>query len=417
MPRPCQRRRESAAAQRRSNPNPKPSRRPPPPRPKARQKAIHNAVRQARASSRGNGRGGGRGGNSSRNQRSGTGNEANQDDFASFASNGNNFPVLHGVGSRHDPITLDEYGGFNVDSMEDGELTDSGSDDDDSNDLDTHDAGALTINVQVHQGHGPRPGDAVAMFSMAEALRIYNALSQAGFPLHRTPVARYGVEANDNAPEAASSSQQPAVGLSQYSRVAFKSDAMVGPEYTTAGAQSSSSSYVSSAMSRQPSASTATSAASAAHPGTSHAARDYVFDWGFHSGKPFAAVPETYLRSIAGNPSLLDKHPGVKEAFDFHRPDMRNTVPTQRQRLRRDAAPVQAPSRGRLQGTRGRPNTSWTTFTFPAGAHQDKKLNEVPENYLRTLEGMAHVVDKWAGLREALLDYNAKTGRKSKITS
>jgi hypothetical protein len=422
MPRPCQRRRESAAAQRKSNPNnPKPSQRPAPGRPKARQKAIHNAVRQSRANSRGNGRGGGRGGSrgghASRNQQSATRDEANQD-FISFASNGNNFNVLHAAGSRHDPITLDDHDGSNPDSMEDGELADSGSDEDDSEDMDMHDdTGALTINVQVDQGHRKRPGGAVVMFPMMQAIAIYKEFSQSGFPLRMSTVARYGVKGYDNAPEATASSQQTAVGLSQYSRVAFKSDTIVGPEHTPADAQSSGSSYISPAMSRQPSASTATSGGSAAQPGTGNPARDYVFDWGAHAGTPFMAVPENYLRTIAGNPTLLDKHPGVKEAFDFHRPNMRRTAPTARQLERRDRAPVQAPARGRLQGTRGKPNTSWTTFTFPSGCHANKKLNEVPENYLRTIEGMPQVVNKWIGLREALLDHSAKTGRKSKVAS
>jgi len=42
----------------------------------------------------------------------------------------------------------------------------------------------------------------------------------------------------------------------------------------------------------------------------------------------------------------------------------------------------------------------------------DKKLNEVPANYLKTLEGMEHVMNRWTGLREALDDYYAKTGGK-----
>jgi hypothetical protein len=39
----------------------------------------------------------------------------------------------------------------------------------------------------------------------------------------------------------------------------------------------------------------------------------------------------------------------------------------------------------------------------------------VPENYLRTIEGMDHVMNKWEGLREALLDFNRKTGRQGRV--
>ena len=137
MPRPCQRRRESAAAQRKSKPS-KPSG-PPPIQHKKRQKAIHNANRRAR----GGGRGGGRGGQPARLLRSNSTVEANHD-FISFGANGNNFNVLHGAGSRHDPIALE-----GDDSMDDGEITDGGSDYDDSEDSEVHDNGALTINVEV----------------------------------------------------------------------------------------------------------------------------------------------------------------------------------------------------------------------------------------------------------------------------
>ncbi|OAL05453.1 hypothetical protein IQ06DRAFT_68900 [Phaeosphaeriaceae sp. SRC1lsM3a] len=410
MPRPCQRRRESAAAQRKSKPsNPKPSG-PPPIRHKARQKAIHNA-RRGRGNSRGNGRGGGHGGQPSRNQRSDNGFVGNED-FISFGSGGNNFQVLNRAGSRGNPIALDED-----DILEDGELMDSDfdsnsdSDVDDSDDADFHNAGALTINVEVDQGRRGKAQRPVVMFPMVRALAIYKSLSGSGFPLLHTTRARYGMPEVDAEPEVETVQivdLMPKVILDvpQYSRVSFKSDTVVGAE--TASPNSSYISPSSSAMSRQQSASTATS-------GVSNAARDYVFDWGAHAGKRFDEVPENYLRTIAGTPFVLDKHPGVKEAFDFHRPNMRRKVPTERQQATQNGAPVQAPSRGRHQGTRGKASKSWTTYTFPTGAHANKKLNEVPENYLKTIEGMAHVINKWAGLKEALLDYNARTGRQSKL--
>ncbi|KAH7384211.1 hypothetical protein DE146DRAFT_218001 [Phaeosphaeria sp. MPI-PUGE-AT-0046c] len=417
MPRPCQRRRESAAAQRKSKPNnPKPSG-PPPIRHKARQKAIHNA-RRGRGNSRGNGRGGGRGGQPSRNQRSDNGFEGNGDFISLYSGpGGSSFHVLNRGGSRSNPIALDED-----DILEDGELMDSDldsnsdSDMDDSEDADSRNAGALTINVEVGQGARGRIQRPVVMFPMMQALAIYKTLSSVGFPLLKTDRARYGMPEVDIVPEgkavqAINMMPKVILGLPQYSRVAFKSNTIIGDLHTTSENHSTNSSHVSpssAAMSRQQSASTATS-------GASNAARDYVFNWGAHAGKRFDEVPENYLRTIAGTPFVLDKHPGVKEAFDFHRPNMRRKVPTERQQATRDGAPVQAPSRGRHQGTRGKPSKSWTTYTFPTGAHANKKLNEVPENYLKTIEGMAHVIDKWAGLKEALLDYNARTGRQSKL--
>lgn len=420
MPRPCQRRRESssAAAQRKSKPNnPKPSG-PPPIRHKARQKAIHNA-RRGRGNTRGNGRGGGCGGQPSRNQRSDNGFEGNED-FISLSSGpgGSNFHVLNRAGTRGNPIALEED-----DLLEDGELMDSDmdsnsdSDMDDSENADVHNGGALTINVEVEQGRTGRFQRPVVMFPMMQALAIYKTLSNTGFPLLKTNRPRYGKPDVDIVPEVEPAqiiNMMPKVVLElpQYSRVSFKSDTIVGDSHTTTVPPTSSShvSPTSTNMSRQQSASTATSSAS-------NAARDYVFDWGAHAGKRFDEVPENYLRTIAGTPFVLDKHPGVKEAFDFHRPNMRRVAPTDRQKAVRDGAPVQAPSRGRHQGTRGKANKSWTTYTFPTGAHVNKKLNEVPENYLKTIEGMAHVIDKWAGLKDALLDYNAKTGRQSKLRS
>ncbi|KAH7083803.1 hypothetical protein FB567DRAFT_499298 [Paraphoma chrysanthemicola] len=359
MGRPCQRRRESAAAQRKSKPNTKPAG-PPPIRHKARQKAIHNARHDR-------GRGG-RGGRPSRNQRSGNELEANAD-FISFASTGNNFNVLNSAGSRQHPIALDED-----DSLEDGQITDEGSDDDSGSDSDMEDAGALTINVQVQQGNRGRAGRATAMYSLSEAMVVYRELHAAGFPLTRTMNAkRYGREEEEIHRRIEAS--QPV-----------------------------------------PSTSTATSRASTSRPQGQDTARDYIFDWGAHTGKPFKDVPENYLRTIAGNPILLDKHRGIKEAFDFHRPGMRRTGPPQRQQAAAKHLPVQAPTRQtRQQGSRGPPKVSWTNFKLPSGAHVGKKLNEVPENYLRTIEGMDHVMNKWVGLKDALHDFNTRTGRQGKV--
>ncbi|KAH7067437.1 hypothetical protein BKA63DRAFT_117963 [Paraphoma chrysanthemicola] len=412
MGRPCQRRRESAAAQRKSKPNPKPSG-PPPIRHKARQKAIHNARHD-----RGRGGRGGRGGRPSRNQRSGNELEANAD-FISFASTGNNFNVLNSAGSRQHPIALDED-----DSLEDGQITDEGSDGDSGSDSDMEDAGALTINVQVQQGNRGRAGRATAMYSLSEAMVVYRELHAAGFPLTKTMTARrYGREEEKISRRIEAS--QPVVvqtpteaALPQYSRVSFQADAVIETRVIEPhrSNQSSHTSVKSAPTSRQPSTSTATSRASTSRPQGQDTARDYIFDWGAHTGKPFKDAPENYLRTIAGNPLLLDKHPGIKEAFDFHRPGMRRTGPTQRQQAASKHLPVQAPTRQtRQQGSRGPPKVSWTNFKLPSGAHVGKKLHEVPENYLRTIEGMDHVMNKWVGLKDALHDYNTRTGRQGKV--
>lgn len=322
--------------------------------------------------------------------------------------------MLHGAGSRHDPIALE-----GDDSMDDGEITDSGSDYDDSEGSAVYDNGALTINVEVNRvSKGKKsPKNAAVMFPMMQAIAIYKELSMSGFPLQRSTMARYG---RDGALGTEALQQDAPAALSQYPRVEIKSETVMTSERTAMVALSSSSSHVSpasAAMSRQQSTSTATSSAPAATRKDPNAARDYVFDFGAHNGVPFTEAPENYLRTLAGNPFLLEKHPGVIEAFDYHRPNMRRKVPTQKQLASHGQAPVQAASRGRVQGTRGGGTKSWTTFTFPSGAHTNKKLNEVPENYLRTIEGMAHVMNKWAGLKEALLDYNAKTGRQAKVAA
>ncbi|KAF2825734.1 hypothetical protein CC86DRAFT_406997 [Ophiobolus disseminans] len=365
MPRPCQIRRETTAAKKRSRPNPKPAG-PPPIRHKARQKAVHNAARRGR----------GRGGGHSRNQRSGDGIAANQD-FISFGSTGNNFNVLNGAGSRHDPIALDEG-----DSFEDGEITDSNSDSGDDSDM--KELGALTINVEAQPVRGARPPRPTVMFPMKEALTIYRRLQKAGFPLVRPTRVRYG----------------------PHDTVA------VDRSYATS---SSNISPVSTDMSRQPSTSTA---ASGSTMGARERimGRDYIFDFGVHNGRPFADVPDAYLRTLAGQPTLVDKHPGLKEAFDYYRPGMRLTAPTKRQYAISSLEALQAPSRGtRNQGTRGAARVPshkpWTDYRFPRGAHMGAKLNEVSDNYLRTLEGMDSVMENWIGLREALQDYYAKTGR------
>jgi hypothetical protein len=260
MPRPCQKRRESTSANRRSRPNPKPSG-PPPIRHKKKQKAIHNARR-----------GRGRGGGPSRNQRSGDGIAANQD-YISFGSTPNNFSVLNGAGSRHDPIDIDE------DSFEDGQITDSDSDSDgEDSDSDMEDAGAMTINVQVEQGQRIRARRAEVMFPMGQAVAIYKRLHLSGFPLFRPGGVRFGSAQATQMLSMPTRGPQANAAPSQYSGLAFTSDTVGSNTHSRFDEPYSNSSSnispASASTSRQPSTSTATS--------TSTTGRDYVFDWGIH---------------------------------------------------------------------------------------------------------------------------------------
>jgi hypothetical protein len=431
MARPHSRRREAVAAQqRRSNPNPKPAG-PPPIRHKARQKAIHNARH-------------GRGGKPSRNQRSGNGNgNGAEEDYISLSSTGNNFNVLNGRGSRSNPIALDEE-----DSFEDGELmSDSGSDEEEVDDLDMYDAEDMMINVQVPMPsvYKGKAGRAEVMFPVFEAVRIYTRLYEAGFPLIRRRVDRYGLYEEDLVPSISHTRQPYHHGASQHPRAPLESNMVVDRRNTyhdNPSTQSSShASHASSAASRQPSASTSTSHASAGAQDSRNSARNYTFDWGAHKGAHFTQVSENYLRTIGGNPDTVDRHPGLKEAFDYHRPGMRRTVSTpqqqqQQQQTRQKQTSVQIPTqqparenapesarqpareptrpplrdvpRGPRRDGQNKPRANWRDFTFPKGAHMGKRLDQVPENYLRTLEGMRHVMRTWTGLEVALQDYQAR---------
>jgi hypothetical protein len=361
MSRQSQRRREATIAQRNSRPNPKPSG-PPPIRHKARQKAINNA-RHDRRGRRG-------GGQPSRNRRSGDSNgHAEEQDFISFASSGNNFGVLHRSGSWQNPIALD-----GDDSLEDGEMMSE-------DDLHMSDSGDMVINVQVDRGHREQLPRATVMFTLVQAVAVYKRLRDAGFPLVRSTVARYGMEEEEVTPHIESRSQTHAPAL-QYSRVSFKPDAAVGTKPAPVNQPAStSSSRVSSLPSRPPSSSTATSRAStqATKPSTQpctqastqprtqassqasnsredhNPARDYVFNWGAQRGKHFRDVPESYLRSIGKSSSVMNCHSGLTEAFDYHKPGLRDTIAAQKAEYKArepEQAAVRASLRERIQPSR-----------------------------------------------------------------
>ncbi|KAH7371021.1 hypothetical protein BKA66DRAFT_444425 [Pyrenochaeta sp. MPI-SDFR-AT-0127] len=365
MPRPCQKRRASAAAQRK----PKPAG-PPPIRHKARQKAIHNARR-------GRGRGNLSGGRPSRNQQSG---HEMEQDFISFASNGNNFHRSNGIGSQYDPIALDDTGDS---ELEEGELiTDDGSDSDDTDDLDMYDAEDMMINVQMDQpltGKG-KIRRAEVMFTVQDAVVIYKALWQAGFPLLSTGMEKYGLQEENTPTESAS--------------------------------------YISFASSSTSVVPNAESTTKATRPAGANTAGDYVFNWGKHSGVHFLDVPESYLRTIGGQLDIYEvKHPGLREAFEFHRPGQGRTGAPQQPPMQTKPQPPQTRQLvpKQRQTTRSNTRPPSETYIFKTGAHKGRKLNEVPENYLRTIEGMKNVVNNWPGLKEALQDFNEKTGRRGRV--
>lgn len=368
-------------------------------------------------------------------------------DFISFSERGNNFHVLNGRGNanrtarggRFDPITFDDTDDSGDGELEDGELiTDNGSEEETSEDLDMRD---MMINVQVDQTHNhngkgsdsARPRRPEVMFPIIEAISIYRTLYDAGFPLSKARLDRYGID--DGIVLGAQTqtlirNDDNSDTFAQYEAITLKTgitgDAALGLRFEG-----------------------------------ENAARDYVFNFGIHKGSGFNAVPESYLKTIGGNPFLLDQHPGIKEAFDFHRPGMRRTEPTQAQVAAQEKAKkVMEEKAASGPKTRSKSKTTffdittsgsssrttpapippkaptstpsvaasapkvptgpksskkkktWEDFTFPANsAHAKKRLDQVDENYLKTLEGMAHVMRKWPGLKEALRDYNEKTGR------
>lgn len=403
MPRPCQKRRTSAAANR----NPKPAG-PPPIRHKARQKAIHNARR-----GRGGARGNMNGGRPSRHQQSGHDMEQDFISFSSGGTAGNNFQALNGAGNEYQP-----FGDVPGSGMEEGELmTDDGTDSDEMEELDTDEAGDMMINVDVN---GPgmakgAPGKPVVMFSVDAALAIYRELWRARFPLSESRIERYGV------PDGYSSSDS----MSHLAVV----------------------DTVGSATRNVPNGDRV----------ANHAGRDYVFDWGKYSGTPFLEVPETYLRTIGGQLDIYEgKHRGLREAYDYHRPGQARAAaphkpgnqsqpkpfprtappprvapasqtgqpsragqPSRTGQPSQTAPPPRAPRAPRAaapprQGNQASSRVVSNGFVFKKGAHKGKSLHEVPENYIRTLEGMSDVVEKWPGFKAALHEFNEKTGRKSR---
>ncbi|RYN64958.1 hypothetical protein AA0117_g12327 [Alternaria alternata] len=381
MSRPCQQRRSSAAANRKSRGSK--STGPPPIRHKARQKAIHNARHGrgggrggARGGARGRGRGGQAGGRGGRFAQKNGRNDSEQD-FIPLSSGGNNFEALYRSSRRDDDFDLEVDG----DSSDSEELLDE----------DMYDAQDIAINVQApppttSRGRQPR---AQIMFTEAAAVAVYDQIYLRNFPLTTTTT-----------------------------RVRY----LLYQEDTSAD----SSAYISfapSPLSRRSSISSATSDGSMNEPPTPeyNPARDYVWTFGAHSGKRFTDVPDNYVKTIGGQLyKYMDKHAGLLEAFEYHRPGQARLKPPQA-----DQPQIQ-PQRTQAQSSRPQPQpqsqpsqsqapSASDTWRFKKGIHEGKRLHDVPENYIRTLENNPLVRNAWPGFKQAIEDFNAKTGRRGRV--
>ncbi|CAI9636765.1 unnamed protein product [Alternaria burnsii] len=379
MSRPCQQRRSSAAANRKSRGS-KPTG-PPPIRHKARQKAIHNA-RHGRGGGRGGARGRGRGGQAgSRGGRFAQKNGRNdsEQDFIPLSSGGNNFEALYRSSRRDDDFDLEVHG----DSSDSDELLDE----------DMYDAQDIAINVQappptMSRGRQPR---AQIMFTEAAAVAVYHHIYLRNFPLTTTTT-----------------------------RVRY----LLYQEDTSAD----SSAYISfapSPLSRRSSISSATSHGSINEPPTPeyNPARDYVWTFGAHSGKRFADVPDNYVKTIGGQLyKYIDKHAGLLEAFEYHRPGQARLKPPQAdqpqiqpQRTQPQSSRPQPQPQPQSQPSQSQAPSASDTWRFKKGIHQGKRLHDVPENYIRTLENNPLVRNAWPGFKQAIEDFNAKTGRRGRV--
>lgn len=419
MPRPCQKRRARVAAQKGAIAKPAP----PPPLPKSKAPARG---KPGRGRGRGHGgRGGNVGGRPTRGQRSqsgpgdirnystrGQGSQDGAEEFRSFVEaqrSGNQFGALNNNtragGSSFDPIALDDSDDGS--DLEKGELTDEGSDMDDSmSELDTDEsADDMMINLGEVRTQQGRPKRAEVMFTALEAVTIYHTMHQAGFPLAARKMGRFDARGEIMEVEI-DDVYTSNYHLAQNTHITFSAE-MNGqaPSRTVGDHSTRSSTYVSDFPRGQQPAANKPPNARPRLPDHDFV-KDYVFDWGRYKGSHISDVPESYLRTIGGQSFVFDgRHPGLQEAFDYNRSQVRQTAinsypPAQ--------APVQAPRRARGGAS------PYQKYRFPKGAHAGKRLDQVGENYIRTIEGMSTVVNSWPGLKEALADFNEKTGRQGK---
>lgn len=291
----------------------------------------------------------------------------------------------NGSGSSKDPILLQDS------DYEDGEGdtddSDVDSDDIDVEDSDMYEAEDMMINVDVSQPSrsrvrvstaGVRLPRAEVMFTVPRALTIYKSIRASGFPLPTLTAVRYGVQE----------------GVSPDS-VSYLSLAPSLP---------SGLSSLSSAMSHD------------LHVDVKEPlGRDYVFDFGKYSGLRFEEAPENYLRTIGGQLDVYEsRHPGLKEAFDYYRPGQARLAPPKKQPSKKQPqGQPQSQTRPLLPVAPKRKGTETLsdTWKFRKGPHKGKKLFDVPENYIRTVEKIPAVVENWPGFKAALQDFNRRTGR------
>lgn len=419
MPRPCQKRRARVAAQKGAVTKPTA-----PQKPKS---ATPSRGQPGRGRGRGRGgRGGNLGGRPTRSQSSqnargdikscnprGRNTQDGAEEFRSFVEaqrSGNQFSALNNNfrargGTAADPIAFDDSDDDS--DLEDGELTNDGSDMGDTiSELDTDEStDDMMINLGEVRTHHGRPRGAEIMFTALEAVTIYHSMHQAGFPLNTRKKGRFDARGEVMAVEI------DAAFTDNYNRAANTHGALPThmttlPPSRDAGDNSTrSSTYVSNFPRGQQPATNNSSNARPTRPRLPDHdfVKDYVFDWGRYKGSHISDVPESYLRTIGGQSFVFDgRHPGLKEAFDYNRSQVRQAA-TAEYPAAQD--PVQARRR-----SRGGPSP-YEKFRLPRGAHAHKRLDQVGENYIRTLEGMPTVVNSWPGLREALADFNEKTGR------
>jgi hypothetical protein len=263
-----------------------------------------------------------------------------------------------------------------------------------------YDAEDIEINVQApppmaSRGRQPR---AQVMFTEAAAVAVYRQIYLRDFPLSTTATrVRYGLYQED---------------------VSADSSAYI--------------SFAPSPASRRSSVSSATSDDSMHEPTTPthNLARDYVFTFGVNIGKRFTDVDDNYLKTIGGQLyKYMDKHVGLLQAFEYHRPGQARIQPPHAERSQTQPQPTRAqPSQPRPQPPQPRqlptqnsqppqsqaPSAS-DTWRFKKGIHQGKRLQDVPENYIRTVENNPLVRNAWPGFKQAVQDFNAKTGRQGRI--
>lgn len=315
-------------------------------------------------------------------------------DFMAFSSIENQYHMLNGTGSKNDPIALEggDSDSSELDSedmdLEDKRIYANGSDMDESQNM--------TINVEADERRttSSMVPKAQVMFTESHAVTIYKVILNAGFLLPLKRAVRYCAQSDGVSPDSAS-------------------NLSLAPSLTSG----------------QPSVSSTSSRASSGEiQAVNTAGRDYVFSFGKYAGQRFLDVPENYLRTIGGQLDVYEgRHAGLREAFEYYRPGQaRSAAParvpvSQPQRFPvqpRLQPPAQPPTQARplLPVAPKRRNVAGLseTWTFQKGIHKGKRLAEVPENYIRTLEGMPSVRKTWQGFEAAVADFNQRTGRQGK---